>query len=393
MKSPPTSLRHVFLCCSIFVTPIFAQDSEKSEATPARVTTWIQQMDKNSDGKLAEAETSGLMKQFFGRNDTNKDGFLDVAELTAVSRILATRDRRGQQNQRSVMNTKKLLADAPADVKVIPDIAYRKGESEAWKLDLIMPKAESEEPRPGIIFVHGGGWRGGDKRAGTFLNGAIEYAQKGYVCITVNYRLVDEAPLPACIEDVKCAVRWFRANAEKYNVNPQKIGAFGNSAGAHLVCMLGLTGKGTGLEGDGPYQDQSSLVQAVCASATPTDFNLFRNVRQASGRSSLFGDADGEARDKLIAKTSPITHVSSDAPPILLFHGTKDNTVDVKHSDSFVAALKDAGAKDVTYLRIEGAGHGVFNQHKDECGPAMEAFFARVLKEGEAKKDEEKPQG
>ncbi|MEM0897792.1 MAG: alpha/beta hydrolase fold domain-containing protein, partial [Verrucomicrobiota bacterium] len=305
MTPSPLSPVPLFAIAALAACTLLAEESPEKDANitpdsdpaPEITRKWLAQMDKNSDRKLAEAETSGLMKRFFGRNDTNKDGYLDVTELKTLAGSLSNRTQRDRQRSRPGMNTQQLLNGAPADVKIIPDIVYREGESKAWRLDLVMPAAESEDPRPGIIFVHGGGWRGGDKRAGTFLNGAIEYAQKGYVCITVNYRLVGEAPLPACIEDVKCAVRWLRAHAGKYKVNPEKIGAFGNSAGAHLVCMLALTDKDNKLEGDGPYQEHSSAVQAVCAAATPTNFDLFASVRQQSGPGSLFGDAVGEARE------------------------------------------------------------------------------------------------
>lgn len=267
------------------------------------------------------------------------------------------------------MSTERLLASAPDGVIVEPDIAYREGESKAWRLDLVRPQKDSDSPRPAIVFVHGGGWRSGDKRRGYFINGAMEYAQKGYVCVSVNYRLTGEAPFPACIEDVKCAVRWLRANAKKYNIDPKRIGGYGNSAGAHLVAMLGLAGPDAGLEGDGPHQDQSSLLQAVCCSATPTDFSLF-NPR---------GNFTAEEKEARAQKYSPIKYVTDKAPPFLVVHGTADKTVDIKHGDTFVEALKDVGAKNVKYIRIDDAGHGVFGQHADKTHPAMERFFAEHL--------------
>ena len=318
------------------------------------------------------------MLRYFDQNDANKDGFLDQGELAALTKRLAQR----QRPNRSQPKPGQGLKDVPDDVVVEADIAYREGGSKRWKLDLVMPKAKSEKPRPGIVFVHGGGWRSGDKRSGMFMNGAVKYAEKGYVCITVNYRLVDEAPFPACVHDVKNAVRWFRANAEKYNLDPDRIGAFGNSAGAHLVSMLGLVKKDAELEGDGPYQDQSSLVQAVCASATPTDFKLFSRDYSRMARPGGLLSGPKETLMERGKAASPVSHVRKDAPPFLLFHGTRDTTVDVKHSDTFVKALKKAGAGDVTYLRIEGAGHGVYGRHRDRTYPAMEAFFARTLKKG-----------
>ncbi|NNC88579.1 MAG: alpha/beta hydrolase [Akkermansiaceae bacterium] len=359
-----------------------APGREPGPGPSGAVDRWLTQMDRDEDGKLAKAEAAGMMARFFERNDADQSGFLEKDELAALARRLEERGGPARQRKpagrQGGLSTSQLLKDAPDDVKVVPDLSYREGGSKRWKLDLIMPRENGDAPRPGIVFVHGGGWRSGDKRVRTFLDGAIDYARKGYVCITVNYRLTGEAPFPACVEDVKNAVRWFRAHAETYNLDPDRIGAYGNSAGAHLVAMLGLAGKEAGLEGDGPHQDQSSLVQAVCASATPTDFNLFGGGRSMNRPGAfLAGPEDG--LEERIRLASPISHVREDAPPFLLVHGTKDSTVKVEHSDKFAAALKAAGAKDVTYLRIEGAGHGVFNQHKAKTAPAMETFFERTL--------------
>ncbi|MEM7147960.1 MAG: alpha/beta hydrolase [Verrucomicrobiota bacterium] len=289
--------------------------------------------------------------------------------------LLAQRQQQ-QRRQQPIPSDEAVQSRVPDGVTFVPNIPYREG-NERWKLDLAMPSEKADSPRPAIVFIHGGGWRNGDKRKSNFLNPALDYAAKGYVTITVNYRLTGTDPFPACIEDVKNAVRWLRAHADEYNVDPDRIGAHGNSAGAHLVSMLGLAKKDADLEGDGPYQDQSSLVQAVCPSATPTDFLNWKNGQPIVG--GFLGIEDDEF-EKRARNYSPITHAGVDAPPFLLVHGTKDNTVPVSQSDRFEKALKEAGAKDVTYLRFDGAGHGVFSQHKDETAPAMEEFFARTLK-------------
>lgn len=373
-----------FVIAMALAFSVHAQPNQRRPAASpdALVATWLNAQDTNKDGRIAADEATGLMKSNFARNDANKDGQLDKAELQELAKRLGrakadqgkSKGKGGAQRQQT-MSTEQLLKNAPKDVVIEPDIAYRPGDSQAWRLDLVRPRDEGGPPRPAIVFIHGGGWKSGDKRTGTFLKGAIEYAREGYVCITVNYRLIDEAPFPACIEDVKCAVRWLRAHAGKYNLDPNRIGGYGNSAGAHLVAMLGLVKADAGLEGDGPYRDQSSLLQAVCASATPTDFSLFPRPRETDPKFTN----DKRDRDKLAALSSPINHVRKDAPPFLLIQGTADKTVDVKHSDTFVEALKKAGAGDVTYLRIDGEGHGVFNAKAAQTGPAMSRFFARTI--------------
>lgn len=361
--------------------PVDAQPRQAEGGLPETlVKNWLRAQDANQDGRIAADEATGLMKKHFKRNDTNQDGVLEQRELESLAQRLK-RQRAGQAKrpnrapEQASQTTQKMLKDAPKNVIIEADIAYRPGDSKAWRLDLVRPRRDGQKARPALVFIHGGGWKNGDKRKGFFIDGAIDYAQRGYVCITVNYRLLAEAPFPACIEDVKCAVRWLRAHAKEYNVDPERIGGYGNSAGAHLAAMLGLANPDADLEGDGPYQDQSSLLQAVCASATPTDFNLFPRPLETDPK---FAN-DRYDRDTLAALSAPLTHVRKDAPPFFLIHGTADSTVDVKHSDTFVETLKSAGADDVIYLRIDGAGHGVFNQQGRRTKPAMAAFFARTI--------------
>jgi acetyl esterase/lipase len=327
-----------------------------------RIGNWLRSQDKDGDGRIAADEATGLMKSNFIRNDANKDNFLDRNELGSLADRLARggfgRNRRRPNEQ--TMSTEQLLKQAPEGVTIIPDIAYREG-NDAWKLDLAMPTKHGNKPRPAIIFVHGGGWVSGDKRRANFLKPALEFAAKGYVCTTINYRL--GGPKQACIEDAKCSVRWLRANAKKYNVDPGRIGAYGNSAGAHLVAMLGICPASAGLEGDGPWREYSSMVQAVVASATPT-------------RPRVRGGSEDDAK-----KIAPMTYVAADAPPFLLVHEESDRTVPVSNSDDFVKALRDAGAKDVTYMRYtDGSGHGTFMANIKETGPAREKFFERTLR-------------
>lgn len=267
----------------------------------------------------------------------------------------------------------------PAGVQSELDIAYA-ADSPAQKLDLYLPTGTAAAPRPAIVVVHGGGWRGGDKQRGQWARIPAQYASDGYVAISVNYRLTGEAPWPAQIEDVKAAVRWLRAHAEKHAVDVDRIGAYGNSAGAHLVSLLGLVKQSDGLEGSGPHQEQSSMVQAVCASATPTDFLNWREpgaVPERLGRTFLAGPGD-TLRDRA-RQASPITYAHGDAPPFLLIHGTADRTVPIGQSDRFAKALRAAGAEQVRYMIFDDETHGVFQRQRLLTYPAMQAFFADAL--------------
>ena len=267
----------------------------------------------------------------------------------------------------------------PPGVQSELDVAYG-GDSPAQKLDLYLPPGPADAPRPALVVVHGGGWRSGDKQRGQWARIPAQYASDGYVAISVNYRLTGEAPWPAQIEDVKAAVRWLRAHAEKHAVDVNRIGAYGNSAGAHLVSLLGLVKRSDGLEGSGPHQEQSSMVQAVCASATPTDFLNWREpgaVPERLGQTFLAGPSD-TLRDRA-RQASPITYARGDAPPFLLIHGTADRTVPIGQSERFAKALREAGAKQVRYMIFDEETHGVFQRQRLLTYPAMKAFFADAL--------------
>lgn len=267
----------------------------------------------------------------------------------------------------------------PPGVKAETDIAYAQ-QSEAQKLDLYLPAENGDTLRPALVAVHGGGWRSGDKQRGQWRAIPARYASEGYVAISVNYRLSGEAPWPAQIEDVKAAVRWLRGHAKEYRVDPERIGAYGNSAGAHLVSLLGLVKSAEGLEGTGPYQEHSSLVQAVCASATPTDFLNWGEPGRLPQRlgSTFLAGPEGGLEDRA-RQASPITYVGRDAPPFLLVHGTADQTVPIQQSNRFAKALRDAGAAEVRYMILDNEGHGVFQRQQLVTFPAMKAFFASAL--------------
>jgi len=247
----------------------------------------------------------------------------------------------------------------PKHIVILDDIAYREGPSQAWRLDLAMPQDFGPELRPALVIVHGGGWSAGDKRDRPYRSMLLDYALRGYVVISINYRLTREAPMPACIEDCKCAVRWLKAHAKEYRVDTHRIVAFGHSAGAHLALMLGLAGPEAGLEGDGGWDDYDSSIAAVAAGSAPTELP------------GMFGDPE---------KYSPITYVTADALPILLIQGTADPIVRKDVTDRFVDKMKAVGAKDIRYEVVEGAVHDVaYNNFLGRTDQVMTRFFADTI--------------
>ena len=368
LDKPMPVYRALMVFMIVTASAVFAQQ-RRGQSSETWVKGVLEIQDVNSDGVVTKDEAKGMLKNNFARVDADSDGKVTPDELQVVAKqIRANRNRTNQQKKGDQRSAK-----VPDNVELKTDIAYRP-DHKRQTLDLMLPKEKSEQPRPALVIIHGGGWRGGDKGGGMWRSLPLQYASKGYVCISVNYRLTpDGVDIFDCVEDCRCAVRWLRANAKKYNVDPKRIGAFGNSAGAHLVSLIGLTPDDTSFDGDAPYKGHSSGFQAVCCGAPPTNFMDFGKDRTQANR-VLFGKVkDGPKR------ASPVTWVNENAPPFLIIHGTGDSTVPVKNGDDLNAALKKVGA-DVTYLRIDGAGHGVVGQHREKTYPAMEEFFARVLK-------------
>lgn len=251
---------------------------------------------------------------------------------------------------------KSVIDSEQKTITVTEDIRYKDGDSDAWKLDLAMPANFGSELRPALVIVHGG-WREGSKSVDVYQKMMVDYAQQGYVTININYRLLDEAEFPACIEDVKTAVRWLRAHAQEYQVDPNRIGAYGHSAGAHLAMMLAMAPETAGLEGEG-WNEYSSMVNVAAAGSPPTELG----------------------RDTPMSKEEwwPIGYIADDHPPLFLIQGTEDLVVRPELTDDFVEKMKAEGA-DIKYMKLEGE-HGVaYNEQLEVTEPALAEFFAKHL--------------
>ena len=285
--------------------------------------------------------------------------------VLGVAMFLGTGLTRGQQN--SVRRAPKPVA--LMGVQMVRDLEYVPGGHERNRLDLYLPE-KAARPLPVILYVHGGGWQGGDKSNGP----AFRFAAKGYAVASMNYRFSQHATFPAQIYDCKAAVRWLRANARKYGLDADHIGAWGGSAGGHLVALLGTTAGVKELEGPGGNEEQSSRVQAVVDWFGPTDF---LTVGAKETRTQLLG-GDPQTNKEKALKASPMTYVSKDAAPFLIMHGDGDETVPIAQSETFAAALKKAGA-DATFVVIKGGKHGGALFTNAESMKLIEDFFARHL--------------
>ncbi len=262
------------------------------------------------------------------------------------------------------------------EVRVIRNIEYARVDGIPLKLDMYVPDTPVMEPMPVVVFIHGGGWQTGDKYPGK----AEILARRGFLGISINYRLSDVATFPAAVEDCKCAIRWVRAHAEKYGADPEKIGIWGGSAGGHLVMMLGCADETAGLEGNSGWGAYSSRVQAVCSYYGPSDFAIMGEYTERTDftvESKFLGGTKEEIPDVYV-KASPVTYVSADDPPLLMVHGDKDIVVGLKQSEAMLEAYKETGLE-ATLITVKNAGHGFSTIKGIPINPSIEEIEQAVL--------------
>jgi acetyl esterase/lipase len=259
------------------------------------------------------------------------------------------------------------------------DVTYcMSAEGVALKLDLYFPP-KMDAPQPAVVFMHGGGWSEGDKRQGVdVFSGLVE---QYFVVASLNYRLAPEYIYPAQIVDVKCAVRFLRANAAAYGVDPARIGSMGTSAGAHLAAILGLTDETAGWD-LGPHLEQSSQVQAVVTFFAPIDLTQdFVGIHSAID-AGVFGPNPSAS---LLAEASPIKYVTAGDAPFLLIHGAQDNFVPPTQSQLLYDNLLAAGVP-AELVFVQGAGHAFISADypvkpsREELLIKVAAFFTQYLK-------------
>lgn len=272
---------------------------------------------------------------------------------------------------------------APPDVEILRDIPFGKGDGRTLTMHIVRPKLKPEKPMPVIVWIHGGAWLGGSKDSG--IPRLIPFARRGYFGASISYRFSQEAKFPAQIEDCKCAIRFLRARAKEFHIDPDRIGVWGESAGGHLAAMLGVAGDVKELEGVGGWEGYSSKVSAVCDWFGPTDLVRMVNEPSAIDRTGancpealLIGGPVLENKEKAM-RASPVTYVTPDDPPFLIMHGDKDTVVPFAQSEHLFEALKKAGVE-VTFVKLRGAGHGGKGFASPQALQFVAAFFDRYLK-------------
>ncbi len=262
-----------------------------------------------------------------------------------------------------------------ANITVQHNVIY--GVMDGVKLPMDMYSPLTVKAHPAIVFIHGGAWISGDK---TFYTGMCqEMARHGYVCATINYRMLPKYHYPAELDDCQLAVRYLRANAAKYHVDPLRIGALGDSAGGYLVALLGLRDT---RDKSAPLQNFSSRVEAVADFYGPTDFTQPLSTASPLAISLVEAFLNGKPTTipKVFRKSSPIVYVDKTAPPFLILHGTADNLVPYAQSTELADALHKLG-DNATLLGVYGAGHAFLNGSQPGIYLGLcESFFDGVLR-------------
>ncbi len=265
-----------------------------------------------------------------------------------------------------------------AEKTVEKNLVYASINNVDLKLDLYVPK-KAEGPMPLVVWIHGGGWREGSKERCP----ALPLLRRGFAVASINYRLTDVAVFPAQIYDCKAAIRYLRANAKTYDIDPDRIGVWGASAGGHLAALLGTTNGNKELEGSiGNHLNVSSDVQAVCDWFGPSDFMTMpigkRQFKVGQDPEIKFLGGPISEKQELARQCSPATHVTKDAPPFLIMHGDQDPLVPLQQSQLLYDRLNAAGV-DARLIVMEGSGHGFGPD--DKAGQPVIEFFQRTLGE------------
>lgn len=308
-----------------------------------------------------------------------------AATWMALAAPEAGKERRPDTPPPKPANRPALLSSG---IRAEKDIPYVAGGDESQRLDLYLPAQGADHPLPLIVRIHGGGWRGGSKAGCPML----PMVARGYAVASVEYRFSQKALFPAQIQDCQAAIRWLRANSGKYGLDPDRIGVVGDSAGGHLVALLGTSGGKKAFDPIGGNEDQSDRVQAVCDYYGPADFgtvmqqaaddpnvrNIFAFNTPSDPYSCLIGarlDADRPKTDAV----SPVHYVSQDNPPFLILHGTHDALVPLAQSEELAAALRARGVP-VLLQKFPGAGHGGPAFSKPAVTAMIQNFFDKNLK-------------
>ena len=263
------------------------------------------------------------------------------------------------------------------ELKILPGIEYtvkkyrEAPDPRAGQLGIAQPKSIKGD-LPIVICIHGGGWSKGDKDQMAWM--AMRYAKRGYIGVTLSYRLTGEAPMPACIQDVREAIRYIKEIASSIQGDPDRIALLGYSAGAHLALLTALTPTDTTFKTEANAQHNASVACAV-AIAAPTDLMMIHNSKN---RFKLI-DKDVSEKVAFLSKISPVSHVHKEQVPIFMLHGDADTLVPAFNYENFERQCAQMGVKNFKLHIDPGGGHMFFFKKGREMQSQVDRFLSDNL--------------
>ena len=249
-------------------------------------------------------------------------------------------------------------------------LQYRKGEHPRAGQMAISYKDDGINNKPVVVFIHGGGWKNGDKDQAAYQ--VINVAKRGFVGVSISYRLVSEAPFPACIEDVKQAIRFLKSKENAFPIDNERVGVWGYSAGAHLALMIGLSPEE--IFKTNAYSNYNSNVKTVMAVSAPTDFVVRLKERGTLNQFSK----EQNSKIQFLKEISPITYVNRNQIPVFMLHGTEDPIVNSFHYKNFEAKCIEEGVDNFKLFEFDEAGHMFYFKQQRDVKPIFNEFLESI---------------
>jgi acetyl esterase/lipase len=382
--------RWIVWICSTNIPQVHSRSLQEMTRNPPKTDAWLMRADGSDKRRLTRFNdpnapegrdaSGGVIVGDISWGPDSQSFVAKIQRERTESIVLVEFDAQGKATPlpRATTPPQKIEAKPGASYR---DVTYCTPDGIAQKMDVMYPSNFGDKPTPATVYIHGGGWTAGDKGSGAGSLDVQELLARGYVVISLNYRLAPQYKWPAHITDVKCAIRHLRALAGVYKIDPHRIGVWGGSAGGHLVAMLGTTDKSAGFD-VGEYLDQSSRVQAVVDLFGPADLPVMLTGNAQAAVKGIFGATSRQ--DPVLAKASPVTHITPDDPPFLILHGDQDKLVPLEQSQILHAKLR-AGGVDSTFVVVKNAGHGftpaggALSPSRTELSKMIGAFFDKHL--------------
>lgn len=276
-----------------------------------------------------------------------------IAILVTAAMVVGAGSASAQLN-----DTETFASHLSNTYRVVPNVTYHKANNRENKVDLYLPR-DVDGPVPVLMYIHGGGWRGGSKESSVLR--LLPWLEKGWAVVNVQYRLAEVSLAPAAVEDCLCALRWVTQNAETYNIDADRIVVTGNSAGGHLALTTGMIPASAGLDRECPGPEELSVAAIINWYGITDVGDLLDGENMKTYAVTWMGSMPN--RLEIAARVSPLSYVRSGLPPILTIHGDADPTVPYQHGVRLHEELRKVGVANELHT-VPGGGHGGFNREE-----------------------------